>query len=304
MNLIIVAAIVLVLFILPLPIIRNIEKHDLNDNNIEEEGVTRVKLKFGKVSYKLQGEPNNPLLVLVHGFSVPSFCWERNVESLVDSGFQVLTFDLYGRGYSSRPDTHYNVELFSSQLQELIDSLSIKEPFTLVGLSMGGVIAAHFANNNPERVKNIALLAPFHTPVKIGPLGWPLIGRHLTYSFYIPSVVKNQMKEFVEPERLEYWQNRYTIQMKYNGFRRAIHSTAMNLIVNDPSNIFEQLGKTDIETLVLWGENDQLFPISEAPKFIKKLSESTKFVEVKEAGHALQYEKATFVNQELVKFSS
>lgn len=301
MNLILAVVVILILLVLVLPIIRNVEKYELKDSNIEEK-TTRIELKFGEVNYELHGSPSSPLLVLVHGFSVPSFCWERNVKPLVESGFQVLTFDLYGRGYSARPDTQYNVELFSNQLEELVDSLSITEPFTIVGLSMGGVIAAEFANNNPQRVQNVVLLAPFHTPVKIGPLGWPLVGRHLTYSFYIPSVVKNQMKEFVEPEQLEYWQNRYTIQMKFKGFRRAIHSTALNLIVNDPTNIFERLGKSNIQTLVLWGENDQLFPISEAPSFTKKLGSNVQFVEVKGAGHALQYEKALFVNQEITKF--
>ena len=42
-------------------------------------------------------------VVLVHGFSVPYFIWDPTFEFLTKSGFRVLRYDLFGRGYSDRP---------------------------------------------------------------------------------------------------------------------------------------------------------------------------------------------------------
>jgi len=72
-------------------------------------------------------------VVLVHGFSVASYCWERTVPALVEAGFRVLTFDLYGRGYSDRPDGPYNLDLFVRQIDELLTRSTSWSRLTLAG---------------------------------------------------------------------------------------------------------------------------------------------------------------------------
>jgi pimeloyl-ACP methyl ester carboxylesterase len=54
--------------------------------------------------------------VLIPGFSVPYVIWDPTFEDLVEKGFRVLRYDLFGRGYSDRPDAIYDLELFDRQL--------------------------------------------------------------------------------------------------------------------------------------------------------------------------------------------
>ena len=77
-------------------------------------------------------------MVLVHGFSTPSFVWKGLLNQFT-SGFRVLVYDHFGRGFSERPSVP-DKELYVETLRELIKSQNIKEKVHLVGYSMGGPI--------------------------------------------------------------------------------------------------------------------------------------------------------------------
>ena len=94
------------------PALRNKERYKLNKVNRSEAPGQFVELTHGAVHYELTGNPDGPLVVLVHGFSAPSYMWDKNVPALVEAGYRVLRFDLYGRGYSARPSTKYDTQLF------------------------------------------------------------------------------------------------------------------------------------------------------------------------------------------------
>ncbi len=91
-----------------------------------------VQLSQGYVHYQLEGPETGETVVLVHGFSAPMFIWERTVPALTKAGFRVLSYDLYGRGYSDRPDVAYDKDLFDTQLLELLDALDIRESEVLI----------------------------------------------------------------------------------------------------------------------------------------------------------------------------
>ena len=129
-----------------------------------------ANLSYGETHYVIHGKNGEPklnpasreLVVLVHGFAGSSAVWgtSQYLTTLSSSGYDVLTFDNYGHGYSSGPDVTYSVELFSSQLSELLLHLDIHQPFHLLGFSMGGSIATVFTHRHPKLVKKLILQAP------------------------------------------------------------------------------------------------------------------------------------------------
>ena len=115
---------------------------DGESQELDAEARSSVKGKFvelpdGIVHYDLTGPVDAKTIVLIHGFSVPYFIWDRNFEALTQADFRVLRFDLYGRGYSDRPNVVYNPDLFDRQLVNLLAALEIEDQVDLVGVSMG-----------------------------------------------------------------------------------------------------------------------------------------------------------------------
>jgi pimeloyl-ACP methyl ester carboxylesterase len=62
-----------------------------------------AQLSQGAVRYDWAGQQDGPVVVLVHGFSIPRFVFDRNVVALARAGYRVLTYDHLGRRESVRP---------------------------------------------------------------------------------------------------------------------------------------------------------------------------------------------------------
>ncbi len=296
----------LFVLVLLLPfLLLNKEKIDLNDGIRAMSGREFVELSDGYVHYDLQGPQEGELVVLVHGFSVPSYIWEPTIIGLVEQGYRVLSFDLYGRSYSDRPKVDYDLDLFVGQITELTSQVVPEVSFHLVGLSMGGPIVAAFANQSPEIVKSITLIAPEVLTVEekdIFPMNIPLIGEWIVGAYLVPvQLPQSQPKDFYEPERFPGWEERYTDQLQYKGFKYAILSTIRNLVKMEPLAEYEKLSELGIPALLIWGEEDQSVSYEAIVKLMQVMPEiETLFV--KEAGHIPHYEKEEIVNPKLIEF--
>ena len=104
-----------------------------------------IQLTDGYTRYELEGDGDD-CFVLVHGFSSPYFIYDNLYESLLARGYQVLRYDLIGRGLSDRPKAVYDADFFVKQLDELTDALLPGKTFTIIGTSMGGIIGTRFVS--------------------------------------------------------------------------------------------------------------------------------------------------------------
>ena len=96
-----------------------------------------------------------PAVVLIHGGLVDGRLWDEQMGPL-SKRFRVVRYDLRGYGRSAdAPEPFSHLE----DLRALLDLLRI-EKATLVGLSLGGIIAADFALEHPERVERLVLVGP------------------------------------------------------------------------------------------------------------------------------------------------
>src|SRR3954470_6711245 len=101
-----------------------------------------------KLYYEAAG--SGPAVVLVHGGLVDSRLWDEQMQPL-SQRFRVVRYDLRGFGKSAAPAGQYWP---TEDLRALLDYLKI-EKATVVGLSLGGIVAADFAFEHPERVERL-----------------------------------------------------------------------------------------------------------------------------------------------------
>src|SRR5262245_17392398 len=151
----------------------NLEKSVMTDEVRKAAGGSYVRVPDGMVHYEMAGPDTGRAVLLVHGFSVPYYIWDPVWDTLSKAGFRVIRLDLFGRGYSDRPNTAYGAALFDRQVIGLLDALKITEPIDIAGLSMGGGVAQYFANHHPERTHSVILVDPAFNHGE-GRLDWPM----------------------------------------------------------------------------------------------------------------------------------
>lgn len=104
--------------------------------------------------------PNGKTVVLLHGKNFNGAYWKTTIEALEKEGFDVLVPDQIGFGKSSKPDYfQYSFQQLAENTKNLIENLQI-ENTTILGHSMGGMLATRFALMYPEMTEKLVLVNP------------------------------------------------------------------------------------------------------------------------------------------------
>ncbi|HEX7834744.1 MAG TPA: alpha/beta hydrolase [Pseudolysinimonas sp.] len=99
-------------------------------------------------------------VVMIHGIASSSVTFERLIP-LVEPYHRVIAIDLLGFGESPAPvDAEYTIDEHTAALTRTLRALRLREPFVLVGHSMGALIAGRYAANRGGDVKKLVLISP------------------------------------------------------------------------------------------------------------------------------------------------
>ena len=253
-------------------------------------------LTMGLTHYELGGPDTGKVVILINGFSVPYYIWDGTFEYLVEHGFRVLRYDLFGRGFSDRPDVLYNKKLYLDQIKEMIEQLHLQKPVSLVGVSFGGTLATDFTGDYPEMVNKVVLIDPGYTR-SVPKL--PQFISHIKETLTANDRANGQMNDFIYPELHPDWVKQYLPQMEYIGFRRALVSTNYNYHYNGrESNTI--LNSKHKPVLLIWGREDSTVPFKYNDSIRSVLK--TQFLPVEDAAHLPHLEKPEIVNPAIVTF--
>jgi len=290
------------------------EVKELNNEARQSAGGSFVTLPDGVTHYELSnasplhlGEgPGVRDVVLVHGLSVPYFVYDPTYKFLTDSGFRVLRYDLFGRGFSDRPHTRYNIDLFIKQLSDLLDTLRFTLPINLIGLSMGGPISASFTARYPDRVKSLTLIDPAGAKaISLSPMlkavKVPFLAEAVLGLMGSERLVKMAAKDFFDPKLVEHFIDKYRVQMQYKGFTRAILSTLRNDMLASFNDTYQLVGRLNKPVLLFWGKNDETVPFDHSND-LRAAIPNTEFHAIDNCGHIPHYEKPDEVNPILLNF--
>ena len=113
---------------------------------------------------------SGPVVILVHGIASSSVTFQ-NLVPLLEPRHRVISIDILGHGGSPSPkNAEYRIEEHVEWLERTIRSLRLGQDFVMVGHSLGALIVARYARENPGRVAGVVLVSPpiYLRPDEIG----------------------------------------------------------------------------------------------------------------------------------------
>ena len=113
--------------------------------------------------HQVIGPSDGPALVFINSLGSDFRIWQEVVPAFAED-FRVVLYDKRGHGLSDAPQAPYTIDEHADDLLGLLDYLGI-ERFSLIGLSVGGLISQRLAARCPERIQTITLCC---TAAKIG----------------------------------------------------------------------------------------------------------------------------------------
>ncbi|MFT6273981.1 MAG: pimeloyl-ACP methyl ester carboxylesterase [Halioglobus sp.] len=258
----------------------------------------------GVLSYTRQGPVDAPVIILVHGFSTPKFVWEQVTPTLLAAGYQLITYDHLGRGFSDRPAGPYNAALYRSELAGLITGLELATPLTLVGYSMGGANVVDFAAANPTLVKHLLLIAPAGymrnaDSLSLSLLNTPLLAEWLITVFgkqYARGAIKSEIEAGLAPADML---DKFDQQAAYSGYTDALLSTFRHYPMGDLADRYRIVGATDIPVTAIWGTADKIVHYRGAALMAEDVGQ-LKLITLQGGNHNIAYARAEEVAAALI----
>ena len=273
--------------------VTNTETIDLDQSVRAQAPGKFVKLSDGLVHYQIVGPAEAPTVVLVPGATLPLFVWDPIIDPLVEAGFRVLRFDLFGRGYSDRPNLRNDPAFFNKQIKELLDALQVKAPVHLMGIASGGLNSVLYTDQHPNDVSSLILICPEGHGIGAPPfmlrlLLTPGIGDYLADVTGDKLLLGRLNGYSDDPAIVNELRNRIKPSIHIKGFRRSLLSFLRNMPLRDADPVYRRVGERRLPTLIVWGNRDRVTPMALADQVHEAMPHAE--LHLLESGHLPQYE--------------
>lgn len=211
----------------------------------------RILRRPYKLAYAEMGK--GKAVVLLHGLAASKEIWGPLAEELAASNWQIIAPDLMGFGDSPKPQwSKYTVQDHARMVSATLKRLGVKAPVTIIGHSMGCLVAAHLAAKQPKLVKRLVLYEP------------PILGdtpevpgyakRSARYKVLFEYVASHPQLAHVENTFL------WRVARKFSGLHLSpeewlpFEQSLRNTIINQ--NAYDQLSQIKVPTDIIYGRLD------------------------------------------------
>ncbi|WP_337157283.1 alpha/beta hydrolase [Pseudomonas putida] len=236
------------------------------------------------LAYYEAGDPKGPALVLLHGFTDNARSWSLTLPYL-DARYRIIAVDLRGHGRSSAPECCYALNDMAYDIRLLLDRLGIAKA-SLVGHSLGSILAQTLAEQYPERVDKVVLVSSTGSTTQISQEG----------SWLATQIAA--LKAPIDPDSpfmREWYANPLPVDADFIARERA-ESAAVPLQVwrgvlhaLQVTEFGRDLPKLKAPVLILHGSQDSLFDAN-AQNALRQALPQARFHAFADAGHNLAWE--------------
>ena len=250
---------------------------------------TFVEIEGMNVHYRDEGNPLDTLpLVLIHGTGSSLHTYDAWTEAL-KSNRRVIRMDLPAFGLTGPfPNRDYSIEHYVAFVEQFLENRNIPRCI-LAGNSLGGQIAWAYTLAHSNRVAQLVL---------IDAAGYPLNSKSVPIAFTLArKPVLNKLLTFITPrfmakasvENVYADKSKVTKTLVDRYFELTLRKGNRQALVDRMTAVYDtsrlpQLRNIQQRTLVLWGEQDMLIPLSNAERFHADLPNDTLIV-LPNSGH-------------------
>lgn len=246
-------------------------------------------------------------ILLIHGQAGSTETWRETAPALQAAGYDVYAADLIGLGLSEKglePDFSYRAQ--AAMLREFMDQQNIAE-VTLVAHAFGSNIAVMLAQQQPDRVKALALVAPtlFTEPTPKIPewvLNLPFLQRwaRVGMRFVVHEAVGEQLRSATKVDQV-------VDDELIAAYGRVLRTEDWDLAVigmlrdSHRNSITEPLESIQMPVLLLWGTEDGWATPDNAEWMLNTFPNSC-LAEFEGVGHLPMHERLSEFSETLIEF--
>jgi len=268
-----------------------------------------VNVDGARVHYQEFGDPANPPMILIHGYTASVYVWKAAAPLLADAGFHVIAIDLLGFGYSEKPAWFdYSIESQARMISRFMDRLGIGRA-VIVGSSYGGAVALNLTLDYPERVEKLVLSdavcndEPKNHPILrlasirgIGEAITPfLVDSKAFMRLRIHGTLAKANHHMITDERIESIRRPLYAADAHRSVLAASRAWHADRLEQDAHLINQP-------TLIIWGDEDTVIPIKHGYRLHEEILHS-RFVILKNCGHVPQEEKSELFTELVSEFA-
>lgn len=252
-----------------------------------------------RTRYLHAGDSGKPLLLMLHGVTGHAEAYVRNLAAHAEH-FNVYAIDFIGHGYSSKPEHPLEIPHYIDQVLAVLDTLGYsKASFT--GESLGGWVAARFAQLHPEKVERIVLNTMGGTmanPAVMERLytlsmeaakdpSWERVKARLEWLMADPAMVTDDL---IRTRQAIFAQPDWPLACEMNMALQHLEIRRRNMLSDD------DLRAIEAPALVIWTTKDPSGPVNEGRR-IAGLIPNGRLAVIENAGHWPQYEQTEVFNK-------
>jgi pimeloyl-ACP methyl ester carboxylesterase len=257
----------------------------------------RLSLETGvTLDYVDRGPRDAPVVLFVHGYLDSWRIWEWAL-SFLPQDYRLIALSQRGFGDSDKPAAGYTQLDYVRDLRAFMTRLGI-ERATIVGQSMGGLIAHHFAILHPDRVLRLVLVGTAPTAAASDIVGGSVMDDIIGLSDPVdPAFVRlaqtEQIRSPVPPEVID------SIVYESTKVPARVWREAMAGMLAE--NHAHRLGEIRCPTLVLYGDGDIFFTREDQDRLVQAIPDCRLKV-YPGVGHGVHWEKPREFARDLAAF--
>ena len=219
------------------------------------------------------------VILLLHGLGGHASKW-HDVTEILSGRYRVIAPDMIGYGLSDKPVADYTPDFFVEFVDRFIRTIDIGRPH-IVGASLGGQVAAMFAAKYRRSMSKLVLVSP----AGVMRHSTPALDAYIMAAMYPrPRSVEHalMLMEGSGKQPSRRLVSSFIDNMKRPNAKMAFMSSL--LCFKNSADVTVYLKKIKVPTMLVWGHEDSIIPISYASKFTGTIPDC-RFERLEDCGH-------------------